>query len=354
MTTKTKKQKSELEIIVPNELQPVVNNTKVEASKAEQHAMAFAPSMGEYITLAETIKKLNKSNPSANDAKLAREARLKMVKVRTGAEEIKDARKEGIKAEGDLIQALFNVVKNSCILTEGEFMEVEKHQERIEAKRIEDLVLERSHMLIQYGTDTTYLPLGIMTDDQFNKLFENEGLAFNARKEAVEKAEQARIEAEKLAEQKRIDDERIEAENREAQRLENEKLRKENEEKQKQLAQEREASAKESKRLADIAEAERKENQIAIDKANAEIVKIQSQLKAKQDAEIEDRKTKEAEQKAALLAPDKVKVRKLYEDIKAIQIPEFESNEAKYIGTKSLEAIKILLQDIITDSKKLV
>ncbi len=103
--------------VIPAELSPVIKDTKIELSKAEGHAMAFAPSMANYLELAETIKTLDKVNPTEIMAKQAREARLKMVRVRTAAEEIKDLRKEGIRAEGDLIQALFNVVKNSCFVT---------------------------------------------------------------------------------------------------------------------------------------------------------------------------------------------------------------------------------------------
>lgn len=131
--------------IIPAELSPVLKDTKIELSKAESHAMAFAPSMATYLELAETIKGFDKINPTEIMAKQAREARLKMVKVRTSAEEIKDLRKEGIRAEGDLIQALFNVVKNSCIVTETEFTEIEKHRERKEAERQSRPGRKRTH-----------------------------------------------------------------------------------------------------------------------------------------------------------------------------------------------------------------
>ena len=218
--------------IIPAELSPVIQDTKIELSKAESHARAFAPSMQTYVELADKLKGLNKDNPTDADAKIARENRLKMVKVRTSAEEIKDLRKEGIKAEGDLIQALYNVVKNSCIVTETEFTEIEKFAERKEQERQLALIETRKELLAEFCTDTSYLPLGVMTDEQFDRLIENEKLAATARKEAAEKAEATRIEAERLAEEKRLAD--IEADRlaREEQAKENERLKAEEENRQ--------------------------------------------------------------------------------------------------------------------------
>lgn len=346
--------------LIPAQLSPVLKDTKIEISKAEGHAMAFAPSMGQYLELAEIIKGLDKINPTEIQAKQAREARLKMVKVRTSAEEIKDLRKEGIKAEGDLIQALYNVVKNSCIVTETEFAEIEKHQERAEAKRQSDLSDIRTAQLAEFGTDTTYLPLGIMTDDQFNRLLENETLAFNARKQNAEKLEAERIESEKQAElarkeQERLQAERIEAERIEAIRVKQELARKEQElEKEREasrietekLAKENEAKLAEQKRLADI---ESKKQADILLKQKAETEKLAKELQAKKDAEAKLL----AEQKSAELAPDKEKINALYKSIQSFTIPEFSSNEAKEIGKLVQGSLSAILTLIKNESTKL-
>lgn len=357
------KKETELQII-PAELSTAIKDTKIEHSKAEQHAIAFAPSMQEYLTYAEIIKGLNKENPSDIDAKQAREARLKLVKVRTNAESIKDIRKEGIRAEGDLIQSLFNVVKNSCLVTESEYTEIEKHQERLEEKRKAELSEKRIALLAPFGTDTTYLPLGNMTDEQFDRLLENESLAFNVRKEAAEKAEQARIEAERIAAEKEAERIRLEAEERERIRLENEKLKAEAEEREKQAAIEREAAAKEAKRLADIAEKQRKENEAKLKAEREAREKIEAELKAKKEAEelaqLKERQRIEAEEterlakeKAALLAPDKEKIKALFEAIKSVQIPECSTDEAKAITSLVASALSDLKKEIINLSQKL-
>jgi len=369
--------------IIPAELSPVLKDTKIELSKAESHAMAFAPSMASYIELADKIKGMDKTNPSETDAKIARENRLKMVKVRTGAEEIKDLRKEGIKAEGDLIQALFNVVKNSCLVTENEFTEIEKHQERIEAKRQAELAETRRSELVKYDVDTEYLPLNIMTDEQYQRCLDNGKIAFESRVAAAEKLEAERIENERLAEVSRLA--AIEADRiaREEQAKENERLRVENEAKEKQLQAEREAAAKENQRLADIAEAARKENAAIAEKLAKENVaklaeqqrlakieqdkadKLRAELQAKQAAEdarlLAEKQRIEAEEadrlakeKAALNANDKEKVRVLHTALKAIEIPVFTTAEGIAIGKTMKEALDILIKGLVQDSKKLL
>jgi len=351
--------------IIPADLNTAIETTKIERSKAEQHAMAFAPSMNEYLTYAEIIKGLDRENPTDIDAKKAREARLKLVKVRTGAEEIKDARKEGIRAEGDLIQALFNVVKNSCIVTETEYTEIEKHQERLEEKRQAELSASRIELLSVFGTDTTYLPLGVMTDEQFNRLLENETLAFNARKEQAEKAEALRIETERLAEEAKKEAERLQAERIEAERIEAARVKEELAAKEKQLEVERKAAKDAADKLAKENEAKLAEQarlaKIEADKQAAELKKqkdaadkLAAELKEKQDQEAKIEADRLAKEKAALKAPDKDKVRVLFEAIKAIQIPEFGTVEGKAIGQLVTAQLKALQSDIINESKKLV
>lgn len=396
-------------LIIPAQLDTAIAETKIERSKAEQHAIAFAPSMQSYLEIAETIKKMDKINPSDMDAKMARENRLKLVKIRTGAEEIKDLRKEGIRAEGDLIQALFNVVKNSCLVTETEFTEIEKHQERLEEKRKSELAESRKALLAPFGTDTEYLPLGTMTDEQFTRCLENESLAFNARKEQAEKAEVLRIETERLAEEARRAQIKKDAEEREAQRLENIRLQKENEEKQKQIESERIIAEKKQAELSKQAERDLQEKQKQQDRQSAmfglglqwdgqmfhyqdinfhwtdllcmndadfekaykgaskrmEILKAEklkkeqadkelsdklaTELKAKQDAEAKI----EADKKAALVAPDKEKINNLYLAFKNVELPICDSKEADALISKVAEKVRELLMFIKIEAKNL-
>lgn len=354
----------ELQIIEQPELTAVVKKSTIDLTKAQEHALAFAPYMQQYHELASVLSGMDKVSPTADDAKKAREARLKMVKIRTGSETIKDERKAIMLIESNLIQDLYNVVKNTCALTESEFLAIEKHQERVESERLEKLAESRRTLLSEYGDVNQFVDLKAMDDETFGKFLENEKLAFTARKEAAEKEEQERLAAEKKAEEERLA--RIEAERKEQERVkaENEKLRLENEAKEKELAAERKKQAEEkaeADRLAKI-ESDRQakiqaEKDAEIDKLKAEQEKEKqrkekelAEEKARIEAEESDRLAKE---KAALLAPDKEKINKLFLEIKAFEFPDVQTPEALAIINDIKEGFAIILQGIKDKAKTL-
>jgi len=353
----------ELKIVEQPELTGVVQKSKVELTKAQAHAMAFAPLMKDYHELASVLTDLDKVNPTPEHAKKAREARLKMVKIRTGSDAVKDDRKAILLIESNLIQDLYNVVKNTCALTESEFMAIEKHQERIESERLEAIRQERVLLLEPYGEVNQFVDLKAMDQPTFEKYLANEKLAFETRLVQEKQAELDRIEAEKKAELERLEKERLEAERIEAQRLENIRLKEESDKlqvEQKKLAEEqakKDAIAKaESERLAKIA---------AEEKAKAD--KLQAELKAKQDAEklaqeqekarIEaEEADKLAKEKAALLAPDKEKVKAFFVKFDALrnEFPELTSELGIELSVKVKESLALVRGIIINESKKLV
>jgi chemosensory pili system protein ChpA (sensor histidine kinase/response regulator) len=352
----------------------VINKAGIETVKAHQHAQAFAPSMAEYSTLAANLATLDKTVPE--HAKIARENRLKMVKVRTGAAGIKDARKANLLVEANLIQGLFNVVESTCKLTEADFESIEKYQEQLEADRKAKLAADRLELCLPYEIDTTYLPLAEMTDEQFERCLENGKLAFDARIAAAEKAEAYRIAAEQAAEAARIEAERLQAERIENERLEAERIKAEKEELERKFAEEQKRVDAENKRrdaelaaerkaAAELADKLAKENEakiaeqakiaaenLAAQKAIAD--KAAAELKAKQDAEAKIAADKLAADKAALNANDKEKVRQLHTALKAIVVPEFTTKEGKEIGNTMREALDILIKGLVSDSKKLL
>jgi hypothetical protein len=347
------------------ELLQVVNESKIEFTKAESYAAGYAPFMHEVNTLSQGLKTINKINPTTTDAKTARLQRLALVKVRTAAENKKKEDKEVIVIEGRLIDGLFKVVENAAKLTESEYLEIEKHQERVEAERLSNLEFVRKTLLSPYGEVNQFVDLKAMDDDNFNKYLATEKLAFETREAQAKQAELDRIEAERLAEEERVKAELEAKAEQERIQLENEELKRTAAVKEAELKAEREIQAK--------AEAERlKQAKDAADKA----AKIQAELKAanekiafalkqkeeaEQLAQEEERKRIESEEaekkakaKAAILAPDKVKVKALFESVKAIKVPEFKSEEAIKLGKRVEEALQIVRQLIIQDSKNLI
>lgn len=330
----------ELEAIEIPEFLPVTKQSGIE--KAEQYAATFAPFM---ITLKELSNKctgINKNEPTALDAKLAREVRLALVKNRTATAKKKDESKAALLAESNLIQNLHNVVVNTSQLIEADMEAIEKHAERKEKERIEAIRIQRVELLDPYVEDANIFPLGSMSEDAFTELITGSKLAFDARVKAEQEAEQKRIAEEnaRLEEQKRI-------------REENERLRAEAEEKEKQLADER----AEAKRKADELEAENKakiaaieeSNRIAREKAAAEqkkkddaaaaelkkqkeaADKISAELKTKQDAEAAELKAKIDAEKKAQKAPDKTKLKSTVE-LLTLGFPEFKTKEAQAVA----------------------
>lgn len=345
---KKEKQTTEVAVIENPKLTELAQKSGIELTKAEAHVSAFHPALAELSELSRPLATLDKENP--DHAKIARENRLKIVKVRTGSEAIKDERKKVLLAESNLIQSAFNLVKDACILTESEYEEIEKHQERIAAQKREELKQKRVALLEPFEVDTTYLPLDIMDDEQFQKLFDSEKEKHEAVLSARAKAEADRIEAERLAEEKRLAE--IEAEKqRQAERdAENERLKKEAEIREVELAKERAEAAR-------IAAEKQKE----IDKANAEAERVRKELEAKQLAEehekqriIAEQKEKEAAAKALLKAPDQEKVKAFFIQFTALKFPELQSDAGKAMAIRVNEALAIVKQVIIQDSKTLL
>jgi len=394
-------QKTELAVIPEQaKLDELIKASDIELTKAEEHVKAFHPLLAELGELSRPLADLDKENPTAGHALIARETRLKLVKVRTGAETVKDDRKKILLIEGNFIQAAYNLVKGACELTEAEYMAIEKHQERIESERKSKLSESRKVLLEPFEVDTTYLPLTEMADDVFAQLLADSKLLFETKIKIAQEAELARIEAEKAEAERLAEVQKIEVERIEAQRIENEKLKAEAEKLQKQEIEKikkLEANAENHIRklikngftvsgndafidkqahkynkhnysvsvgnLQNMTDEEVDEAIIRVDKwvaDKADSDRMAAELQAKIDAdELAHQKEKErieaeeSERKAADKAPDVDKLRKLYRDVQAFQIPEFTSKEGKKIGIEFKEGLNILLDMIKVSAEKL-
>ena len=359
---KTKEnQTTEIAVVENTKLTELAQKSGIELTKAEAHVSAFHPAFAELSELSRPLATLDKENPTADHARIARENRLKIVKIRTGSESIKDERKKVLLAEGNLIQSAFNLVKDACILTESEYEEIEKHQERVEAQKRAELKTARIALLAPFETDTEFLKLDIMDEEKFQALLAKEKEAFEAVKAKREQDEKDRIEADRKAEEARLAEIEAEKQRQIERDAENERLKKEAEIREAELAKERaerekqiEAERKEAARIA-------AEKQAEIDKANAEADRIRKELESKQLAEENERLAKIAEQeekeaaaKALLKAPDQEKVKAFFVQFTALQFPELQSEAGKAMAVRVNEALAIVKQVIIQDSKTLL
>ncbi len=320
--------------IEPAQLEAVIENSGLQISEGEEIKKSYLPFLTQLSETQSQSSKINFENPSGLDENIARELRLRTVKIRTSAEKLKDERKKMYLLRSNLEQASFNIIAASCKLTEEVFFNVEKAHEIAEKKRKEQLKTDREAQLSFYTEVANMYPLGEMSEEQFNDLYS--GLRI---------AHENKIAAEKKAEEERIAKEKAEAEENERIRFENEKLQKEAEERKKQITDEKEKIKKESEEKDRLAEIERKKQaQILADiQAKAEVEheekeRLAAEIKAKEDA---DKKAKDAEErhkkaveKKARLAPDKIKLLKFMQEINDLPRPEVKSIEAADIASK--------------------
>lgn len=306
-------------------LDEVITSSGLQLEEANQVKENYLPFLSELQTIKEQSVKINFESPTDVDEKIARDLRLKVVKIRTGVGTIKDARKKIHLLKGNLEQAAYNLIKADCELIEEAFTQVEKARQIAEAKIKAELKEERIKLLADYSevVSVEFIDLANMDEDSFKRLLDASKISLQTKRDAEVKQEAERLAAIE-AERKRIED----------QRIENERLKKEAEEKERQLEAERKKAAEEAekvridneKKLADerakaeeaaekirveniwkLAEEKRKadaklkaEQEKALkekEKADAERAKLEAELKAKKDAEEAEIKRIEAEEK---------------------------------------------------------
>lgn len=364
------KKKNEVQVIEQSQFTEIITKSGLDYSKAEKYAIGYQPLMAEVLEQSALLKPLDKTNPE--DAAKAKRISLDLGKIcsRLTAKKVED--KATLLIETRLIDGLFNVAESTARLTQKDADDIVNYASIIEAERIAVITAERLELLLPYGTDTTYLPLGKLTDGQFANILANEKILFEAKKAELQRLEDMRIENERVAEQNRQEQLRLHAEHIEAERLEAEETKNKLASKEAELQKERaanEAKQKEHNRLAEIerkkqadilakqqevARIEREKQLAQIAKEQEITRKAQAELQAKKDAEakvIADKKTADL---LALKAPDQTKIRVLYEAIKGIAIPELKSDPGKDIALLVAKRIKDLLVEIAMESKKLL
>lgn len=371
----------------------------LEEKKAGTIESAFLPKKVEtdgFVKVYESIinKEINEST-----CKEARELRLKLVKVRTGIRDIHTAEKAFYLASGKYVDALKNKLTIPIKQMEEKLTEIEKYFENQEKERAKQLREGREKQLEPYGTDTTFIALDLMSDEQFADLLSKEKLSFETKKRQEEELEQARIERErldKLETERRLSCSTIiqfmpesfdfrnstekeyksavsEATKKrdehnqevERQRAELARIKKEQEAKEEKERKEKEKKQKvQTERynklapffqtagsidLSSMSESEFKSflNQAKKDHADkmakqAELDRIQ---KEKSEKEEQERKSK--------LAPDVDKLRDLYSSLKNFPLPEVSSDDAKEAIRKFKSGIENVLRTLAEDAKKL-
>lgn len=318
-----------------DELMIAISETGVEETTALFIREKFLPFFEQALQWREKAKNLVVTDISqTREMKMAREARLALRDIRTGANNERKNLKEDSIRYGKAVQGVYNVIEYLITPIEQHLEQQEKFAEIQEQKRKAELKAQREMDLQPFAEFVPFgIDLGAMPESEFQKVYF-----------AAKSAMQAKLDAEAKAEAERIAREKAEAEERERIRKENERLKAEAEEREKQLAAER-AKAESERKLAEEkarkereamqaklkAEAEaRAKAEAALKAENERKAREESERKAREQAEITARL--EAERKAKA-APDKVKLTALMQEIAAIQIPELQSEQGQKLAS---------------------
>lgn len=285
----------------------------------------------------------------------------KLVKNLVSGVEIKRVElKEESLRKGQTIDAIAKIITNELLPIRDHLEKQRKFVEIQEAKRIAELKESRETDLAKFDVQGQFYDLGNMPEETYAQLLENSRIAHEAKIQAALVAEAERIANEKAEEEKRL---ALIAEEKERQRLrdiENERLKKEAEAREKELAKERAENEKKAK-AAELLRQKEQDKADAILKAEREArEKLQRELEVKQLeeerirlAKIAEQEEKEAKAKALLLAPDKEKVKVFFEQFKQLEFPQLESEAGKKMTIRINEALAVVKQVIIQDSKTL-
>lgn len=336
---------------------------------------AFAP----FFTQAEEWKV---KVAAVTDAKVARESRLILKKIRVEAKHKHTELKEESLKRGRFIDGLYNAVEVAISPLENQLLEVETKAAREAAARKAALVSSREAQLNPFGVNASYYSLGDMPDEQFERLLSDTRTAHEARLAEAARAAAERAAKEKADEEARIAKAQADAAERERLRIEAARLKAEKDEAEAQMKIEREKAAAEAARIAeesmkdrerlkaeaDAAAAKAKtEREAAAAKAKAEkdaadaIAKREREAREKLEAEKREREAAEkrrqdlevAEAARAAAAPDREKLTALSSLVRTIEVPEMSTAAGKAAANDIKAAIERLAYFIGSTAGKL-
>jgi len=240
---------------------------------------------------------------SLETSKIAKNLRLLIRDNRTkGIEVWHKTTKDFFLKGGQFVDAIkrMEVAVNSRM--EDGLEEIEKHQERLEAKRVETIKIGRTEILNPYiDFVPSNLDLSAMSEDDFVRLLNGARLQMNEAQENERKETEARIQKEKE-----------ESAKRETIRIEYEALKKQNE-----------IDQKERERLEAIRIAadkkQREEQNAKLEAERKERERLENQEKDRIAKEAKDNADKEALNQLELSKGDSAKVLDLVNDLKGLK-----------------------------------
>tara|TARA_R110001632_G_C11251230_1_gene408837 strand:- start:32 stop:940 length:909 start_codon:yes stop_codon:yes gene_type:complete len=241
----------------------------LEESTAKGIKQQFQPMLNKMVEFEEEfneVLKLDIENPTT--AKVAKELRLKYVKVRTGTASIHKKQKAFYLSGGKFVDGWKNAQLFASQGKEEKLSELENYIKNLEIERKLNLQAERSEAISEYNQTGNILNLSEMSEEAFVDYKNTLKLGFEAKIEAEKKealkVEKEKAEAEELKVKEAEERKEIEAENLRLKK-EAEKKEVENKKLEKALREKKEAEDQERKKIE------------ANKKAEAEALRIKNQ-----------------------------------------------------------------------------
>lgn len=310
----------------------IIAGENLPGDRGLQIRKVFEPFFDDFRTTVEEAKGITPDQP-----KKAREVRLRLKGIRTGAEK---ARKE-LKAEsvrtGRAIDGVKALLDHALVPIEKAMDEIEKAEERREAAQREARIQRRRNQILQYDDPNLYR-FEDLSEDEFSTLLDRVRADHEAREESerIRREEEERKRREEEEQHKREEEERrrreveIEEENR---RLREEAARREAEE-QKKLERERAEKAERERREAE----ERKARERAEQEAREAREKAE---RLEREARERERRKREEEERIARIeaqAGDRDRVKRYLEAVRQLNPPAMSE------GLEDIEARLMVLR----------
>ena len=282
----------------------------LEENKAAQIEALYVPMIAMLSDMEEDFNHVVKKQITEEVSIEARELRLKIAKVRIAGDKARVSAKDESLRIGKAIQGAYNTLEFATKSKEEKLLAIEKHQERIEEERKDELEADRKAALEPFGFDNDYVNLRDMEQDVWENFLNG-----------VKSGHEQKIAAEKKAEEDRIAAEKAEILERERMREQLALETKAREEAEAKAEKQRLEAEKERKSQQQKADKLRMQQEVELEKERKEKQRIADILKAKEDAEAKAEKKREAEERRAGLAPDKKKLEALIIQINGIEMP---------------------------------
>lgn len=335
--------------------------TGLESKKAKQVSDMFKPMMAKMEEFEEEYNHIASLPVAPETCALAKELRLKYVKVRTGTDAIHKELKQFYLLGGRFVDGWRNAQRMASEGAESNLMAIEKHYETIEIERIAKLQEKRAKEYLKYyDVDTSEVPkgLGEMDDNVWSNFIAGAKLAHEKIKEAEEKTSK---DEEKRQREEAVHNNRI-ASLRPLWQYLHEDLHEENfgswvqkdfEALQSELLKakkkdedEQERIRLENKRLKDEADKKVKDDEIMRIKQEKED-KIKEDRQLKLEKELQDKKDEEAKRlkdeedaiQVELAKGDAAKIKDLTSDLLALKtayVFKSKKNKSRYVGVGQL------------------